>query len=326
VPRSIPKPLLPILALILIGLTAVLIHHFQNQTQAIVLYGNVDIREVEMAFRQSGRLRIMNFEEGDRVAEGVLLAELDDQPFRERLDQAEAQVREASANLEKLQNGYRSQEIAEAEEMVRQTEASLAFASGELNRQQSSVTSGATTRQSRDQAQNAKDQAKAQLGVARQDLSLKREGSRKEDIAAASAHLAGAKAILEEARTAFLDTHVHAPAAAIVQSRIREPGSMVSPSTPVYSLSLRNPIYLRAYANETQLARIVPGTHVAVTCDSCRKTYHGTIGFVSPRAEFTPKTVETTDLRTDLVYRVRISVDDADEGLRQGMPVTIELL
>jgi HlyD family secretion protein len=100
---------------------------------------------------------------------------------------------------------------------------------------------------------------------------------------------------------------------------------MVGPTTPIYSLSLQNPIYLRAYVNETELARVIPGLHVNVNCDSCQKAYHGTVGFVSPRAEFTPKTVETTDLRTDLVYRVRITVDDADEGLRQGMPVTISL-
>jgi HlyD family secretion protein len=98
---------------------------------------------------------------------------------------------------------------------------------------------------------------------------------------------------------------------------------MVGPTSPVYSLALRNPVYLRAYVNEAELTLAVPGASVAIQCDGCSKTYHGTIGFISPRAEFTPKTVETTDLRTDLVYRIRITVKDADLGLRQGMPVTI---
>lgn len=296
---------------------------FQSNTTSLTLYGNVDIREVEMAFRQSGRLTIMNFEEGEKVTAGTLLAELDSQPFKERLDQAQAQYEEAMAQLEKLQHGFRGQEIAQAEESVRQMEAALAFASSELERQQSSVSSGATTRQTLDHARTARDQAKAQLGVARQDLSLKQEGSRQEDIAAAKAQLAGAKAAVEEARIALSDTRISAPQDAIIQSRIREPGSMVSPSSPVYSLSLKNPVYLRAYVSETELAKAIPGTQVRVSCDSCSKTYQGTIGFVSARAEFTPKTVETTDLRTDLVYRVRITVTDADEGLRQGMPVTI---
>lgn len=315
--------LIPIL-IALAGLTAWgLMRAFRHTDNGLTLYGNVDIREVEMAFRQSGRLIMMNYEEGDAVREGDLLAELDDLPFREKLNQAEAQLREAAANLDKLRNGYRTQEISQAEELVRQTEASLSYANGELLRQESSVDSGATTKQSRDQARNSRDQAKAQWGSAKQDLSLKKEGNRREDIAIAEARVEGAKAALEEARTAFLDTHLKAPSNAIVQSRIREPGSMVTPGTPVFALSLQNPVYLRAYVNEEELTRAVPGTLIEVTCDACAKTYHGTIGFVSPRAEFTPKTVETTDLRTDLVYRVRITVKDADEGLRQGMPVTI---
>lgn len=300
------------------------IRYVHDQESSLTLYGNVDIREVEMAFRQSGRLIRMNFEEGDGVTAGALLAELDNQPFKEQLDQAHAQFEEAKALFDKAQHGFRNQEVAQAEETVRQAEAAFGFAVSELERQQSSVSSGATTRQSLDQARSTRDQAKAQLGSARQDLNLKREGSRQEDISAANARLAGTKASLEAAKTALSDTQISAPADAIIQSRIREPGSMVNPASPVYSLSLKSPVYLRAYVSETELAQAIPGTEVEVSCDSCSKIYQGSIGFVSARAEFTPKTVETTDLRTDLVYRVRITIKDADEGLRQGMPVTIK--
>ncbi len=106
-------------------------------------------------------------------------------------------------------------------------------------------------------------------------------------------------------------------------SRIREPGSIVAIGAPVFSVSLRDPVYVRAYVAERDLGKVVPGTSVEVTSDSSNKRYHGQIGYVSPRAEFTPKSVETTDLRTDLVYRLRVVVADADEGLRQGMPVTL---
>lgn len=324
--RRSPRSITFALVLTLLGtLLALGIHHFRSNDAALTLFGNVDIREVEMAFRQSGRLVAMHFEEGEAVKAGTLLAELDNQPFKERRDQAQAQYESARAQLEKLQHGFRSQEIAQSEESVRQAEAALAFANSELKRQESSVVSGATTHQSLDHARTARDQAKAQLGAARQDLLLKREGSRQEDIAVATAQLAGAKAAYEEANTALSDTQISAPADAMIQSRIREPGSMVNPSAPVYSLALRSPVYLRAYVSESELAKAVPGTRVQVSCDSCSKTYQGTIGFVSARAEFTPKTVETTDLRTDLVYRVRITVPDADEGLRQGMPVTISI-
>lgn len=100
---------------------------------------------------------------------------------------------------------------------------------------------------------------------------------------------------------------------------------MVGPQEPVYTLSLGAPTYIRAYASEPSLGRVAPGTKVTVRTDSSDKVYHGQIGFVSPRAEFTPKTVETTELRTDLVYRLRIVVSDPDQGLRQGMPVTIRI-
>ena len=93
----------------------------------------------------------------------------------------------------------------------------------------------------------------------------------------------------------------------------------------VYSLSLRDPLYVRAYVSEPDLGRIAPGSPVRVYSDSSNRVYRGQIGFISPRAEFTPKTVETTDLRTDLVYRLRVVIADADEGLRQGMPVTVEV-
>ena len=315
-----------ILVIVSLVVVAVLTTRYvlHRSSDRLVLYGNVDIREVAMAFRQGGRIQAMHFEEGDRVEKGALLAELDQVPFRESLDQAEADFREAAANYDKFKNGYRKQEIAQAEEWVRQIEASLRYADSELGRQHQAVGSGATTRQTLDQASTTKDSTQAQLLAARQDLSLKREGSRQEDIAASAAHLDSARARLALAQTAFEDTRLIAPQASIIQSKILEPGSMVSQSSPVYTLSLKDPVYVRAYLSERQLAQAVPGTEVEVTHDASNKVYHGTIGFVSPKAEFTPKTVETTDLRTDLVYRVRITVKDPDDGLRQGMPVTIK--
>ena len=119
--------------------------------------------------------------------------------------------------------------------------------------------------------------------------------------------------------------HAVGPATSTVMARVREPGSMVASNNAVYSLSLRDPLYVRAYVSEPDLGRIAPGSPVRVYSDSSNRVYRGQIGFISPRAEFTPKTVETTDLRTDLVYRLRVVIADADEGLRQGMPVTVEV-
>ena len=126
-------------------------------------------------------------------------------------------------------------------------------------------------------------------------------------------------------RQALADTELLAPSAGTVIARVREPGSMVASQSAVYSLSLDTPVYVRAYVGEPDLGRVAPGMPVRVRSDSSQRVYRGRVGFVSPRAEFTPKTVETADLRTDLVYRLRIVVEDADEALRQGMPVTIDV-
>ena len=112
----------------------------------------------------------------------------------------------------------------------------------------------------------------------------------------------------------------------MILTRIQEPGAIVAEGAPVYTLSLTAPVWVRTYVAEPDLGRIHPGMPAAVTTDSAPdKVYAGQIGFISPVAEFTPKTVETTSLRTDLVYRLRVIVDNPDNGLRQGMPVTVTL-
>jgi len=297
--------------------------HDRNGT--LQIYGNVDIREVELAFRQPGRLAKTAFEEGAKVKAGDVMAELDAQPYREALAVAEAEVQRARAELDKLRRGNRPQEIAQADESVRQAEAVFQNAQSDFKRQSALAESGSASPRVAEAARSARDQAEAILASARQALALRKEGFRREDIAAATARLAAAEATAAQARTALADTRLLAPANATVLSRVREPGSMVNASAAVYTLSLRDPIYIRAYVSEPDLGRIAPGTKVTVHTDSSDKVYRGEIGFISPRAEFTPKSVETTDLRTDLVYRLRIVVANADEGLRQGMPVTIQV-
>ena len=316
-------PVLGVAAVIAAGFGS--LGHRHPEDSSIVLYGNVDIREVELAFRQSGRLVTAMVEEGDTVRTGQLLAELDAQPFRDAVAAAEASARQAAAELEKLRRGYRAQEIGEAEQSVRQAEAAYEFAVGEVKRQSATVTTGATTRSGYDQARSLRDQAAARLAAAKETLAMKQEGYRREDIAVAEARLAGADAALAQARTALADTRLEAPAQAVVLTRSREPGSMVNANVPVYSLSLRDPAYVRAYVGERLLGEVVPGSAVTLRSDSSDKVYQGRVGFVSPRAEFTPKSVETAELRTDLVYRLRIVVSDADDGLRQGMTVTVYL-
>lgn len=298
-----------------------------HDESSLRLYGNVDIREVQLAFRQPGRIARMAFDEGDTVVAGERMAVLDDQPYREALAAADAAVRVAQAELDKLRHGLRPQEITRARETLNQALAAANDAERNYRRQSSLLASGASSQRTVDAARAANDQAAAAVKSARAALSLATEGFRSEDIAAGEARLAAAQAARAQAATALADTVLVAPSAGTVIARVREPGSMVASQSTVYSLSLNAPVYVRAYVGEPELGRIAPGTRVLVHSDSSDKVFRGRVGFISPRAEFTPKTVETADLRTDLVYRLRVVIDDAraDATLRQGMPVTIDV-
>jgi HlyD family secretion protein len=318
---------------IVIGLAVLLVVGFTAWTQwprnggngALVLYGNVDIREVQLGFRVAGRLEQMNFEEGDTVAAGTVMATLDSKPMRDGLALAEARVAEAQARLALLRTGSRPQEIEQARARVSEAAAALKNAEKEYERQRELTGKGLSSQGLLDNALAQRDEASARLDASREALALAVEGARAEDIAAAEAALAGARAQREQAATQLQDTELKAPNNGVVLTRVREPGAILGAGMPVYTLSLTDTVYVRAYVDESSLGKVVPGAKLTVITDTSDRQYTGQVGFVSPRAEFTPKSVETPELRTDLVYRLRIVITDADDGLRQGMPVTITL-
>jgi HlyD family secretion protein len=268
----------------------------------------------------------MKFDEGDSVKPGDLLAELDSKPYQDAVAAAEAQAANLRATLDKLVAGPRQAEIAQAqaqleERMADYENAKLAFDRAVKLRPGQTISESAL-----DNARANRDTAQARVTSARQALQLLQEGSRQEDIAAARAGLQGAEANLSAAKTALEDTHLKAPDAGVILSRLREPGAIVATSDVIYVLSLDRPVWVRTYVPEPLLGSIHPGMDVTVTSDSAPdKPYSGKIGFISPVAEFTPKSVETPELRTDLVYRLRIVIDEPDQGLRQGMPVTVHV-
>jgi HlyD family secretion protein len=298
----------------------------ETRNARLVLYGNVDIRQVDLGFRVAGRIAEMRFEEGDVVTAGQVMAVLDKRPFEDDVRLAEADVAAQTATLEKYEAGSRPAEIAQARALVAERKATLDNAVLVLKRQEELVKRGNVSQQAYDNALAQKNEVQAQLQSARAALELAVEGFRKEDIAAARANLQMAEARLASAETNLADTAIAAPADGVILTRIQEPGAIVAAGAPVYTLSLRNPVWVRAYVREPDLGRVHPGMRALVTTDTApQHPYHGHIGFISPVAEFTPKTVETTALRTDLVYRLRVIVDDPDESLRQGMPVTVTL-
>ena len=288
------------------------------------LYGNVDVREVQLGFRTSGRLQSMQVEEGDAVTQGDPLATLDSGPAEENLAIVDAELASAEAQLNSVRAGARPQEIAQARAAVRDAQAAFDDAERGAERQAQLLRTQSTSRTQADTAQALRDSAAARLASAEEALALAEAGARIEDIKAAEATVAVSRARRNQALTAVADTILNAPSTGIVLTRAREPGSMLATGQSVYALALTDSVFVRAYADETTLARVVPGTRVDIHTDSGGR-YTGQVGFVSPTAEFTPKTVQTPELRTALVYRLRVLIVDADEGLRQGMPVTLVL-
>ncbi len=287
------------------------------------LNGNVDIREVDLGFRVSGRIAAIAVDEGAKVKAGQLLASLDTATLDSRIAEADARVAQAEAQLAKLRNGNRAQDIAQARARVAAAAATARDAERDYARRQPLVEPGAISRDLWEQTVATRDKARADLVQAQQALSLLVAGSRREDIEAAAADVRSAVASKRGAATDLSDTRLLASVDGTVVTRAREPGAIVQPGETVLTLAIERPMRVRAYVAEPDLARISPGMAVLVTADGNPKTYHGTIGYISPRAEFTPKSVETENLRTDLVYQLRIIVSDPDDALRQGQPVSV---
>ena len=320
------------LIIIVLGVVGVLaiawaVLHFIAARRAgeLKLYGNVDIRSVDLGFRVPGRIALLAVDEGAHVKEGAVLAQLDTQPLTDTLNAAEAQLQASGAELEKLRNGNRPQDIAQAEQQVADRSATLAQAKAEYERRAELVQTGAVSQALFDASKAQYLAAAAQLKSAQEALALQRIGPRREDIEAAEAQQALAGAQRDKARTDLRDATILAPADGIILTRAQEPGAIAITGQTVFVLTIDRPLRVRAYIAEPDLSRISPGMAVEVTTDGNPRTYHGSIGFISPTAEFTPKTVQTESLRTDLVYRLRLIVTDPDDALRQGQPVTVRV-
>ncbi|EIP96535.1 multidrug resistance efflux pump [Opitutaceae bacterium TAV1] len=324
------KKKLPLLLLLLVAVAGLAwffrLRPAPARDGVLTLYGNVDIREVNLGFRVAGRVTEVLHDEGDAIAAGAVLARLDAGPYARVVEQAEAALAAAEAEAQRLAAGYRPEEIAQARANVGQAEAIHANAALNANRARELIAKNVIPQEEHDDRLARQTETARQLQAAEASLALLEAGYRVEDIARARAQAAEARAALAAARINLDDTTLAAPSGGTLSTRALEPGSIVQPGSTVLTLSLDRPVWVRAYVDEPDLGTVAPGTEVEVLTDARPgKPYRGTIGFVSPRAEFTPKTVQTEDLRTSLVYRLRIVIAEPDSQLRQGMPVTVRI-
>ena len=301
--------------------------YLQEESDTVTLYGNVEIRRVNLSFRVGGRIAEILFREGDKISKGEVIARLDREPFEDNLAVAAAQVQSAEANYEKLQAGNRPQEIEQANATVRQREASLKVLEADFERAARLIADQVISQQEYDTIIARRDEAVAAKKLAEETRNLLIEGFRQEDIAAGKAMLSEANANFKRLKTSLDDTEVLSPNDGILLTRVEEPGAVVNPGQIIATLSLKDEVWVYVYIPEKMYGIIQPGMKAEIFTDSePEKSYTGQVGYISPEAEFTPKTVQTTELRTSLVYRVRIIANTGDHGgLYQGMPVTVRL-
>jgi HlyD family secretion protein len=303
--------------------------HRHAASNEIVLYGNIDLREVDLAFNDSERVAEVLVQEGDRVRKGQVLALLDTGRLAPQLAQAQAQAAAQAAVVARMHHGSRPQEIAQARANLALAQADARQAQDNSLRLEKVFQSSGGRAISRQDLVNAKaqwDVAEARVDVNRKALELAVIGPRAEDIAQAEAVLQGDEAHVALLAREVADATLRAPLDAVVRSRVAEPGDMASPQKTAFTLAITDPKWVRAYVSETELGLVHPGMTASVQVDSFpKRRFAGWVGFVSPVAEFTPKTVETPDLRSSLVYEVRVFVKDPDDDLRLGMPATVYL-
>lgn len=293
----------------------------------LVLYGNVEIRQVDVAFRVEGRIAGVLVDEGDRVRAGQELAKLDTDLLRQQRDQAAAQLAGQKAQLQRLERGYRVEEVEQARAAVARARAVADNAAIHLRRVSAMRAQNAVSQKELDNARSSDRSARADLRATQEQLDMLLSGYREEEVLAQRAAVEAAAAALELAEIRLRDAVLVAPQDGVVLTRAREAGSIVQAGQTVYSLSLVDPVWLRVYVDEPQLGRVKPGMAVRVRVDAFPdREFSGRVGFISPAAEFTPKSVETLEVRTSLVYRLRVQVDDPDDVMRQGMPVTVRLV
>jgi HlyD family secretion protein len=324
------KRIIPIglLALAVIGAAWWLTHRHAASSE-IVLYGNVDLREVDLAFNDSQRIAGVLVREGDKVRKGQVLARLDTSRLEPQLAQARAQAAAQRAVVDRMHHGNRPEEVAQARANLTLAQADARQAHDSYRRLDAVLSSSsgrAVSRQEVDDAKAQADVADAKFAVSRKALQLSLLGPRAEDVAQAEAMLDGEQAQVALLEQELADAQLRAPLNAVVRSRIAEPGDMASPQKAALTLAITDPKWVRAYVSESDLGRVGPGMRAAVAVDSFPGTrFEGWVGFISPEAEFTPKTVQTQELRSSLVYEIRVFVKDPSDRLRLGMPATVYL-
>jgi HlyD family secretion protein len=285
------------------------------------LMGHIEATETDLSFKVPGIITKINFQEGDYLKAGAVVAELEAKDLRDEISSAKAKVGAAQAALDRLLAGSRPQEISEAKAAVLQAQADLDNKKLDYERMEGLLERRAVPVSRRDNAKAAYLVAQEVLRRARENYSLVKEGPRREDISKARAELKQMQANLELSQTRLNYATLTAPVNGVVLTRPAEPGEVAAIGATILTTGDLDNVYVEAYIPETDLAKVRYGQKALVTTDAYPdKKYAGWISFINSKSEFTPKTVETYKERVALVYRTKIRVENPNYELKPGMP------
>ena len=300
--------------------------------------GYVEATEVRVAPQVGGRLIDVAFAEGDRVAKGALLARLDTADAELAVRRAEADRDQALAALQLLEAGARGEDVRQARAQAESAqadaqaaEAELEAASADLQRFEALLKANAGSRKQRDDAATRREIAAARVTAAREraraaseGVARLRAGARAEEIAGARARVGSAEALIATLQKSLADAVLLSPVAGVVTAKLADAGEMLAPRSPVAAITDIDHAWANVYVDEPVVPRLRLGQPLTLVTDAGQRL-QGSITFISPRAEFTPRNVQTAEERSKLVYRIKVSVDNREGVLKPGMPVEAEL-
>ena len=299
----------------------------RQPNNALRLQGHMEATETDLAFKVSGIVQYIFFQEGDWVTTNQAVAGLEAKDLKDEVDRARAALAAAQANLNKFERGYRPQEIKEAEAQLGKTKADLVNKKLDYERYENLYKRKVVPAITRDKFEADYLMAKEVHKSAAEQYSMLKEGYRTEDIAQARGQFKEAQASLELALTRLGYATINSPVNGVVLVRPMEPGMTAAVGAPVLTLGDMDNIYFQGYIPATDLARVKFGMKAYVTTDSYPgKQYPAWVSFINAKAEFTPKTVETYKERVTLVYRCKIRAQNLNYDLKPGMPAEAVIL
>ena len=298
---------------------------FLKNENNLTFYGNIDTRTVNVGFRFLGKIENITKDEGEIVKKDEVLVKLDTASLEKSLEELNEKIFASKLELSKLQTGYRQEEILEAKAAMEEAIENLNKTKDTYNRQTNLFKTKSTSEENFTISQLNYKQALATLDIAKALYELRRNGYRDEDIKIQESNLKSLEIQAEKLKIDLNDSVIKAPVDGVILTRFKEIGAITNAGESILEIAKTDEFWVRAYIDEKNLGNIKPGLKMSIQTDSISENYEGVIGFISPVAEFTPKNIETQELRADLVYSFRVIVKNPDDKIRQGMPVTLKI-